>query len=152
MNKEVFNRDHILFDEKAATQEEAFKSLAKFAYASGFVSDENAYFEGLKAREQKATTGFKDHIAIPHCKSSVNKKPGLFLIKFKREIPWQALDQKPVKVALGLTIPEDGATEHLKLLSLIARKMIDQDFREGVLKQDDPEKLTALMDQIEFRG
>lgn len=152
MNREVFSRSHILFDESAATQEQAFKSLAKFAYASGFVSDEAAYFECLKAREQEATTGFKDHIAIPHCKSSVNKKPGLFLIKFKQAIPWQALDQKPVKVALGLTIPEDGATEHLKLLSLIARKMIDQNFRTGLLQQDDPEQLTAIIDQIEFRG
>ncbi|MEI5840218.1 PTS sugar transporter subunit IIA [Lacticaseibacillus rhamnosus] len=152
MNKEVFNRSHILFDETATTQEEAFKSLAQFAYSAGFVSDETAYFEGLKAREKEATTGFKDHIAIPHCKSSVNKKPGLFLIKFKQAIPWQALDQKPVKVAFGLTIPEQGATEHLKLLSLIARKLIDPDFREGVLTQDDPEKLTAIIDQIEFRG
>jgi len=152
MNKEVFNRDHILFDETAATQEEAFKSIAKFACDSGFVSDEQAYFEGLKAREQEATTGFKDHIAIPHCKSSVNKKPGLFLIKFKQEIPWNALDQKPVKVAFGLTIPEEGATEHLKLLSLIARKLIDKDFREGVLEQDDPELLTEIIDEIEFNG
>ena len=87
MNKEVFNRSHILFDETATTQEEAFKSLAKFAYNAGFVADETAYFEGLKAREKEATTGFKDHIAIPHCKSSVNKKPGLFLIKFKQAIP-----------------------------------------------------------------
>lgn len=152
MNKEVFNRDHILFDEKAVTQEEAFKSIAKFTYDSGFVSDEQAYFEGLKAREQEATTGFKDHIAIPHCKSSVNKKPGLFLIKFKQEIPWNALDQKPVKVAFGLTIPEEGATEHLKLLSLIARKLIDKDFREGVLQQDDPKLLTEIIDEIEFKG
>ena len=76
----------------------------------------------------------------------------IFLIKFKQAIPWQALDQKPVKVAFGLTIPEQGATEHLKLLSLIARKLIDPDFREGVLTQDDPEKLTAIIDQIEFRG
>ena len=111
MNKEVFNRHHILFDETATTQEEAFKSLAQFAYNAGFVSDETAYFEGLKAREKEATTGFKDHIAIPHCKSSVNKKPGLFLIKFKQAIPWQALDQKPVKVAFGLTIPEQGGQE-----------------------------------------
>lgn len=151
MNKTVFNQDHILFDQTSTTQEEAFKSIAKFAYESGFVSDEQLYFEGLKAREQEATTGFKDHIAIPHCKSSVNKKPGLFLIKFEQAIPWNALDQKPVKVAFGLTIPEEGATEHLKLLSLIARKLIDQDFRAGVLEQDDPAVLAEIINQIDFK-
>lgn len=151
MNKAVFNQDHILFDQTSTTQEKAFKSIAKFAYDSGFVSDEQLYFEGLKAREQEATTGFKDHIAIPHCKSSVNKKPGLFLIKFEQAIPWNALDQKPVKVAFGLTIPEEGATEHLKLLSLIARKLIDQDFRAGVLEQDDPAVLAEIINQIDFK-
>ncbi|MBO0453912.1 MULTISPECIES: PTS sugar transporter subunit IIA [Enterococcus] len=151
MNREVFNQDHILFDETSTTQEEAFKRIATFAFDSGFVSDEQVYFEGLKAREKEATTGFKDHIAIPHCKSSVNKKPGLFLIKFSQEIPWNALDQKPVKVAFGLTIPEEGATEHLKLLSLIARKLIDKDFRDGVLQQDDPAALTEIIDQIDFK-
>lgn len=40
MNKAVFNQEHILFDETSTTQEEAFKSLAKFAYDTGFVSDE----------------------------------------------------------------------------------------------------------------
>ncbi|BAN75571.1 PTS system fructose-specific IIA component [Lacticaseibacillus casei DSM 20011 = JCM 1134 = ATCC 393] len=78
MNREVFNRSHILFDESAATQEQAFKSLAKFAYASGFISDEAAYFEGLKAREQEATTGFKDHIAIPIAKAASIRSPAYF--------------------------------------------------------------------------
>ncbi|WP_314576355.1 fructose PTS transporter subunit IIA [Enterococcus gilvus] len=151
MNKEVFNQNHILFDETAATQEEAFKCIAKFAYDEGFVSDEQGYFEGLKARELEATTGFKDHIAIPHCKSRVNKKPGLFLVKFKQAIPWNALDNQPIKVAFALTIPEEGATEHLKLLSLIARKLIDKEFREGVLQQDDPEVLTGIIDQIDYK-
>lgn len=55
----------------------------------------------------------------------------MFLIKFKHAIHWQALDQKPVNTVFALTIPEEGASEHLKLLSLIARKLIDTDFREG---------------------
>ena len=76
MNKEVFNRHHILFDETATTQEEAFKSLAQFAYNAGFVSDETAYFEGLKAREKEATTGFKEHIAFLIAKAASIRNRG----------------------------------------------------------------------------
>ncbi|MFQ7234093.1 MAG: PTS sugar transporter subunit IIA, partial [Enterococcus hulanensis] len=47
--------------------------------------------------------------------------------------------------------PEEGATEHLKLLSLIARKLIDQDFRAGVLEQDDPAVLAEIINQIDFK-
>lgn len=150
MNSEVFNEKHILFDNTATTQDEAFKVLANFAYENGFVADVNKYYQGLKTREVEATTGFKDHIAIPHCKNVTNLKPGLFLIKFANEIPWNALDGKAVKVAFGLTIPEQGAEEHLKLLSLIARKLIDDDFRKTVLTSDDVKELVEVIDEIKF--
>ena len=150
MNKEVFNQEHILFDASARTQEEAFAVIAEFVHSLGFVANEAEYFEGLKQREAEATTGFKDHIAIPHCKDKTNLKPGMFFVRFANEIPWNALDGKPIKVALALTIPEEGATEHLKLLSLIARKLIDDQFREDILSEKDPNHLTAVIDKIDF--
>ena len=55
-----------------------------------------------------------------------------------------------MKVALALTIPDEGATEHLKLLSLIARKLIDDQFREDILSEKDPNNLTAVIDKIDF--
>ncbi|GAX46895.1 PTS sugar transporter subunit IIA [Pseudolactococcus reticulitermitis] len=150
MNKEVFNKEHILFDTTAKTQEEAFGVIAKFAHSLGAVDNELEYFEGLKEREAEATTGFKDHIAIPHCKHKTNLRPGMFFVKFANEIPWHSLDGKPVKVALALTIPEEGATEHLKLLSLIARKLIDDQFREAILSENNPNHLTEIIDKIDF--
>lgn len=150
MNANVFNLTHIMFNNTAQTQDEAFKVIAKLAFARGFVASETAYYQGLKARELEATTGFKDHIAIPHSKDASVLKPGLFLLKFLNEIPWQALDGKPIKVAFALTIPEAGATEHLKLLSLIARKLIDNEFRHNILHENEPTKIAALINLIDF--
>jgi PTS system fructose-specific IIA component len=150
MNKDVFNKEHILFDTTAHSQVEAFEVIAAFAHSLGFVDNKAAYLDGLKEREAEATTGFKDHIAIPHCKHKTNLKPGMFFVRFANEIPWNSLDRKPVKVALALTIPEEGANEHLKLLSLIARKLIDDQFREAILSENDPNNLTAIIDKIDF--
>ncbi|MBP2097511.1 PTS sugar transporter subunit IIA [Enterococcus rivorum] len=150
MNAKVFNQTHILFDDGAKTQEEAFRVIANFAFEKGFVASEEFYYEGLKAREVESTTGFKDQIAIPHSKHATVLKPGLFLVKFSHAIPWKALDSQPIKVAFALTIPEEGAKEHLKLLSLIARKLIDDEFREGVLKEESPEKIADIVNQIDF--
>lgn len=74
----------------------------------------------------------------------------MFFVRFVNEISWNALDSKPVKVALALKISEDGATEHLKLLSLIARKLIDDQFREDILSKKNPNNLTAVIDKIDF--
>lgn len=150
MDSKIFKEDHILFDESAKTQEEAFKVIANIAFEKGYVSDEKIFFDGLKDREEEATTGFKEGIAIPHSKDASVIKPGMFLIKFKHSIDWQALDKKPVNTAFALTIPEEGASEHLKLLSLIVRKLIDTDFREGILNNNDPKELTSIIDTIDF--
>lgn len=150
MNTEIFNQQHIVFEKDVKTQDEAFRKIAEVAFEKGFVSSVDEFYEGLKEREKEATTGFKDGIAIPHSKNNSVIKPGMFLIKYSEPIEWNSLDKRPVKVAFALTIPIDGATEHLKLLSLIARKLIDDDFRSGVLEESDPEKLTAIINQIQF--
>lgn len=150
MNAEVFNQTHILFDDTATTQDEAFQVIAQYAFEKGFVENAEAYYEGLKVREAEATTGFKDQIAIPHSKNATVIKPGLFLVKFANEISWNALDGKPIKVAFALTIPESGATEHLKLLSLIARKLINDEFRESILTETNPDKIAEIVNQIAF--
>jgi len=150
MDSKIFKEDHILFDDSAKTQKEAFQVIADIAFEKGYVSNKEVFFEGLKDREKEATTGFKEGIAIPHSKDTSVIKPGMFLIKFKHAIDWQALDQKPVNTAFALTIPEEGAAEHLKLLSLIARKLIDTDFREGILANNDTKKLASIIDTIDF--
>ena len=74
----------------------------------------------------------------------------MFLVKFAHSIPWNALDGQPVRVAFALTIPIEGSSEHLKLLSLIARKLIDNEFRESILKENNSQKLTEIINQISF--
>ena len=150
MNKEIFNQSHVFFDKTATTQDEAFKVIATLASELGYVADVDDYFVGLKEREEEATTGFKDQIAIPHSKNKTVLKPGMFLVKFAHSIPWNALDGPPVRVAFALTIPIEGSSEHLKLLSLIARKLIDNEFRESILKENNSQKLTEIINQISF--
>ncbi len=149
MNNQIFNEANIVFDETATTQEEAFQIIADVAYQNGYVKSAADFVEALKLREQESTTGFKDGIAIPHGKSETVLRPGLLLVKYKTPIEWQALDQKSVQVALALTIPVEGASEHLKILSLIARKLIDDGFRETLITANDPAELVQLMDEIE---
>lgn len=147
---DIFKKDQIIFDEISETQDEVFQVIAKEAEEHGFVKDQSTFFKALKKREETSTTGFKDYIAIPHAKDATVKEPGIFLIKLKNEIPWNSLDSKPVKVAIALTIPEEGAKEHLKILSLIARELIDDDFRESLLEENDVEILYDLINQISF--
>ena len=150
MNELVFNEKHIFFDNTAMTQEDAFRVIAKLAFQQGYVQSEEAYFVGLCEREKEATTGFQDGIAIPHSKNVTCLKPGVFLVKFENSIEWNSLDGEPVNVALGLTIPEDGGQNHLRILSQLARKMIDDDFRSSLKNSKDVNELFKTVNAVEI--
>lgn len=150
MDTTVFNKQHIHFNTTAFTQEDAFKAIAKIAQEAGFVDDENAYFDGLKEREKEATTGFQDGIAIPHSKHTTCKKPGIFLVRFAHPIEWNALDEQPVHVAIALTIPQDGGDEHLRILSKIARKLMNEEFRNAIKNNEDVDALYNAIAEIEI--
>ena len=146
MEKEIFTAENIIFDDLSKTQDEAFQNIAQFVFEQGYSSSANDFYEGLKTRERESTTGFKDGIAIPHSNDSSVLKPGLFLIKFSNAIEWESLDKKPIQVAFVLSIPKNGSTEHLKLLSKIARKLMDDEFRQKIL---DSQEVTILASTVE---
>ncbi|MDY4720597.1 MAG: fructose-specific PTS transporter subunit EIIC [Clostridium paraputrificum] len=148
--KELFGEDHIYIDENSTTQDEAFKFIASIAKKHGYVKSEEDFYHGLQKREKEATTGFNDGIAIPHSKNSTVISPGVFLIKFKNPIEWDSLDGKKITTAFALTIPEDGAENHLKILSTIAKELIDDDFRNTVIKETDSQKLYNLVKGIQL--
>ncbi len=148
--KELFSEDHIYIDENSTTQDEAFKFIASIAKKHGYVKSEEDFYHGLQEREKEATTGFNDGIAIPHSKNSTVISPGVFLIKFKNPIEWDSLDGKKITTAFALTIPEDGAENHLKILSTIAKELIDDDFRNTVIKETDSQKLYNLVKGIQL--
>lgn len=148
--KELFSEDHIYIDENSTTQDEVFKFIASIAKKHGYVKSEEDFYHGLQKREKEATTGFNDGIAIPHSKNSTVISPGVFLIKFKNPIEWDSLDGKKITTAFALTIPEDGAENHLKILSTIAKELIDDDFRNTVIKETDSQKLYNLVKGIQL--
>lgn len=151
MNKEVFNIEHIYFDNNSETKDQVFEGFASVAFKQGYVKSKEDYLKGLHQREDEVTTGFKDGIAIPHCKNSTVIKPGVFLIKLGNPIEWSSLDGKPIKVAFGLAISEGGNAQHLKILSSIARKLIDNEFVNMLLEEDDTEKLYNIVSSIEIK-
>lgn len=149
MDKNIFNKNNILFDHESKTQEDAFKFLASNVNRLGYSESAIGFFDGLVNREKESTTGFKNGIAIPHSNDDSVLKPGLFVVKFDNAIEWNALDKKPVTMAISLSIPKDGSKEHLRLLSKIARKLMDEEFTNTILKNDDPDILAQAINEIE---
>lgn len=132
MMKDLFNINNITFNNSIKTKDEALNFIASFAESEGIVKSSKAYYKGLKKREKEVTTGFKDGIAIPHCKNKAVVKPALIFVKFANPIEWNSMDGKPVQITFALAIPEGKNQEHLRVLSTISRALIDDEFTKNV--------------------
>ncbi|HLS09616.1 PTS sugar transporter subunit IIA [Lentibacillus sp.] len=136
MINKIFNMNNIVFDSSVKTKDEALNYIAAFAEQQGVVKSPKAYYKGLKKREKEVTTGFKDGVAIPHCKHKTVISPSLMLVKFSNPVEWESMDGKAVEVAFALAIPDGKNNEHLKLLSTLSRALIDEQFTQSILTAD----------------
>ncbi|WP_348737191.1 fructose PTS transporter subunit IIA [Spiroplasma endosymbiont of Ammophila pubescens] len=146
----IFNEKHIILDSTAKTKEEAFLELAQLAENLGYVSDRNELVKGFETREKESSTGFEDGFAIPHARINAVTNTAVLFIRFKNDVDWNAMDGKPTKVAIALIIPEAKSGEiHLGILSEVARKLMDEDFKKAMKVETDKAKIsTALLTGI----
>jgi PTS system fructose-specific IIA component len=151
INKEIFNIDHIYFDVNVGSQKEAFKYIAQKFVEGGVSTDAKTCYKGLKHREKEGSTGFNDGIAIPHARIKAISKAGVFVFKFNTPINWDSIDQSLVRIAIALAIPDDvSGDQHIKILSSIARKLVDEKFRHDLTVSESKEQLFKLINKVQI--
>ncbi|AXK50991.1 PTS sugar transporter subunit IIA [Spiroplasma alleghenense] len=151
MNKEIFDIDQIYIDIEVKNKKEAFKFIAQAFVDSKTSSDLKVCYKGLLDREKEGSTGFNEGIAIPHAKIKEITHPKVFVIKFKQGVEWKSIDGSKVNLAIALAIPADKVeSDHLKILSSIARKLIDDDFRNKLNSSKTKEEFFTIVNKVEI--
>jgi PTS system nitrogen regulatory IIA component len=79
----------------------------------------------LVKREQLGSTGMGGGVAIPHARFHQVGKPVGMLVRLKRPIAFDAVDDQPVDTIVLLLLPDAPNGERLGALACIARKPRD---------------------------
>ncbi|WP_036228467.1 PTS fructose transporter subunit IIABC [Mesoplasma photuris] len=133
--KDILKKEYVYLDVDVQNQDQAFDFIAKKAVELGLVTSASALVKGYKNREAEGTTGFEDGFAIPHARIKEVKEAAVFVLRFKNEIDWKSMDEKPTKVAIALLIPDGpNGEQHLAILSDIAMKLMDENFKTEMKK------------------
>ncbi len=127
------------------TKEEVLEELATILLENAYITDVKEFMKDIYAREKEGQTGIGNYIAIPHGKSASVKKIGVAIGVTAREIPWETLDSKGVKGIILFAVGNDneGAKTHLKLLSLFARKLGNDEVVEQLIKAKETKEVIA---------
>ena len=109
-------------------------------------------FQMFLAREELASTGIGDHIAIPHARGSLVgyiSQPILSLSFLETPIDYGALDSKPV-YALFLLISPNVRT-HLRVLARLSFCLHAPEFKRMILEQASRDTILSTLAQTEAR-
>ncbi|MBO1299205.1 MULTISPECIES: PTS sugar transporter subunit IIA [Enterococcus] len=140
--------NHIFLDMESTNKEDTIHQLGEVLTNNGLVSNKEAYIQSVLEREQHSTTGIGNNIAIPHGKSEAVIEPSIVFARLKQPIDWQSLDEEPVSVVILLAIPESQKGDtHLRILSEIAMKLMDDEITAQLKTETNKEQIAKLLSE-----
>nr|WP_308372660.1 fructose-specific PTS transporter subunit EIIC [Streptomyces sp. MCA2] len=130
-------------------KEAAIREMAELAAGTGKVADVDELVRVALAREAQGTTGLGEEIAIPHAKTDAVTAPVVGFARSADGIDWGSLDGTLAKLVFMISVPEAAAgDEHLRILALLSRKLMDADFRARLQGAEDKTAILRVLGEI----
>ena len=130
----LLNERNVAINFEASTKEEALEKLIAVLGTLPKVLDIDTLRHDVLRREEMATTGIGDGIAIPHTKTEVVSDILAAFAILKEPIDFHALDDQPVRIIFLLVGMESRVGPYLKILSRARRLMSSASFRKRLLQ------------------
>lgn len=130
-------------------KEAAIREMAEMLAATGNVRDVDELVRVALAREAQGTTGLGEEIAIPHAKTDAVSAPTVGFARSAEGIEWGSMDGTKAKLVFMISVPEAAAgDEHLRILALLSRKLMDTDFRARLSAAPDTAAVLGVLGEI----
>lgn len=142
------SEDRILLDLSTTSRKRLFESIAELSSNHQAGIGEDCVFKTITERERLGSTGLGKGIAVPHGRIENLAQPIISIIRLKQPIEYDAPDEEPVWLAVGLLVPTDANETHLNLLSTLARCFQDSKFIEALKTCSTPRQVSQLFGQI----
>ncbi len=141
----MLNVKNIKLNMTARTKEEVIEELTDLLIQDGAVTNKEDFIRDVWLREELGSTGFENHIAIPHGKSSGVSRTALAIGRTQHAIPWETMDGSDVRcvILFAVCLVDQNAT-HIRLLAQVSGSLADEDIIAKILVESDPHKIIAL--------
>lgn len=141
----MLNVKNIKLNMTARTKEEVIEELTDLLIQDGAVTNKEDFIRDVWLREELGSTGFENHIAIPHGKSSGVSRTALAIGRTQHAIPWETMDGSDVRcvILFAVCLVDQNAT-HIRLLAQVPGSLANEDIIAKLLVESDPHKIIAL--------
>jgi fructose-specific phosphotransferase system IIA component len=145
--KDILNPVCIELNGPAQSKDEALEHAVQLLAKNGMIIDSQKLLNEVKAREELASTGIGNGVAIPHALSEFATNTMLAILRLEKPIDFDAADALPVDLLFLMTGPKANTPLHLKILSKLARSLHDEQFRASLREASNKEVLAELIFQ-----
>ncbi|AYW44759.1 fructose PTS transporter subunit IIA [Tetragenococcus koreensis] len=150
-DKGVISEELIFLDKEFENQEEVLQFIVNNAESNGYVTDKDKLYEAVKKREQEVPTAIGYSIAIPHGKTDAVAHPFIAFLRTAKDIKWTNQKEGMIRLVFLIGVPEKSENNlHLKFISQLSKKLLDEDFREKLLRQTDKKRAFQQLNAIEI--
>ena len=142
---DLINNNLVVLNYEAENQEQIIDKLVDVLDSDGRLCDKNTYKYDVYLRENEISTSMGMHIAIPHARSKGVLYPSLVFIRLKNPVIW---NDDSVSMVLGIAVPDDRESDkgdYLSILSKLARKLLNDDFRDALKTTDTSDNCVKLL-------
>ena len=144
--KSIFAENLVVLDGEQTSKEEILSELADLMDRDGRLTDKEDYMRHVMEREKECSTALETGYAIPHGKCNSVKEPSVAFARLKNGITWGEDDEEKIQVIFLLAVPEANAGNlHLKILSKLARRLMDNEFCNRISNVKTPEELVRVI-------
>jgi fructose PTS system EIIBC or EIIC component len=146
---DIMDLDLIDLDLEGSTRNEVIEEMINKLDYSGTLSSKGEFKQAIISREKESTTGIGMNIAIPHGKSESVKTPRVVFGLKRDGVDWNSLDGSEAKLIFMIAVPKHNeGNEHLKILQMLSRKLMDENYREQLLAVQTKEEAYKLLENI----
>ena len=129
----VFDEKLIKLNVLVSDKDSLFEMMIDELYQNEIISNKEGFLSAIKSREEIMSTGIGNGVAIPHTRHDDVNRLKVVVYILAHELDYNALDDKPVRIAIMLAVPSWAASEYMKTLGLVSKALYHETDRQMLI-------------------
>ena len=143
----IISPEIVVLDVDGASAEAVIARLAGLLAADGRAGDAEAVRQAAMAREAQSATGLPGGIAIPHCRSGAVSEASIAFARLRPGVDFSGPDG-PSDLVFLIAAPEGAGSEHMRMLSSLARALVRPEFVASLRAAATPAEVVGLVETV----
>lgn len=146
----MVRKDLIFTCRSLSNRNETIDYIAAAADKAGLLIDAEKFKAAVYRREAEVSTSIGYGIAIPHGKTDAVKEAFIAFLSPQQPFIWEETLNDEIKGVFMIGVPASGTEMlHLKAISAISKKLLDDNFRTALLNAKTDEDAFNLLSDID---